>query len=152
MTLNVVAPSSTVLASILHVFLNIQPALDDGSWWLTTAVQQTSFFIQAALFTPPPGANFKQLAHQAFGPVISAAQKFNISPVFTVQAYPNFLAVHDAFFPSDQPSGAPAVLASRLIPRHVFENSSATAILAQVSTQPFEVIFNLSESSIEFTC
>jgi hypothetical protein len=150
-TLNVAAPSSTVLASILQVFLNIQPALDDGSWWLTTAVQQTSFFIQAALFSPPPGANFTQLAHQAFGPVISAAQKLNISPVFTVQAYPNFLALHDAFFPG-QPSGAPAVLASRLIPRHVFENSSATAILAQVSTQPFEVIFNLSESSMEFTC
>ncbi|KAJ6484316.1 hypothetical protein DFH09DRAFT_1459963 [Mycena vulgaris] len=135
-----------MLASILQVFLNIQPALNDDSWWLTTAVQQTSLFIQAALFTPPPGANFTQLAHQAFGPVISAAQKFNISPVFTVQAYSNVLAVHDAFFPSEsQPSGVPSVLASRLMPRHVFENSSATAILAQVSTQPSAVIFNLPE-------
>ncbi|KAJ7247074.1 hypothetical protein C8J57DRAFT_1190239 [Mycena rebaudengoi] len=143
-TLNVAAPSSTVLASILQVFLNLQPALDDDSWWLTTAVQQTSLFIQAVLFTPPPGVNFTQLAHQALGPVISAARKSNISPVFTIQAYPNFLAVHGAFFPSEsQPYGVPSVLASRLMPRHVFENSSATAILAQVSTQPSAVIFNL---------
>ncbi|KAJ6530311.1 hypothetical protein B0H19DRAFT_1384769 [Mycena capillaripes] len=141
-TLNVVAPNSSVLASILQVFLDIQPALDDNEWWLTTAVQQTSFFIQAALFTPPPGANMTQLAHRAFGSVISAAQKFSISPVLTVQAYPNFLAVHDAFFPPAA-YGFPEVLASRLIPRYVFENSSATAILAQVSTQPSAVIFNL---------
>ncbi|KAJ6530304.1 hypothetical protein B0H19DRAFT_1192769 [Mycena capillaripes] len=141
-TLNVVAPNSSVLASILQAYLDLQPALDDAEWWLTTAVQQTSFSIQAALFTPPPGANLTQLAQQAFDPVISAAQAFNISAFLAVQVLPNFLAVHDAFFPPET-SGAPAILASRLIPRHVFENSSATAILAQAATQPFSTIFNL---------
>ncbi|KAJ7350517.1 hypothetical protein DFH08DRAFT_861660 [Mycena albidolilacea] len=141
-TLTISAPNSTELASVLKVYLDLQPSLDDAQWWLTTAVQQTSFVLQAALFTPPAGVNLTQVAHEAFQSVILAAQNLGMSPVFVVQKFPNFLAVHDAFFPP-VPSGSPAVLASRLIPRHVFENTTATTLLAQAATEPFEVIFNL---------
>jgi len=142
-TLTVSASNSTELAGVLKVYLDLQPSLDDAQWWLTTAVQQTSFVLQAALFTPPPGANLTQVAHQAFQSVILAAQNLSMSPVFVVQEFSNVLAVHDAFFPPIIPSGSPAVLASRLIPRHVFENTTATALLAQAATEPFSVIFNL---------
>ncbi|KAF8170321.1 hypothetical protein K438DRAFT_1614262 [Mycena galopus ATCC 62051] len=141
-TLTVSASTSTELASVLKVVLDLQPSLDDAQWWLTIAVQQTSFILQAALFTPPPGSNFTQVAHQAFQPVILAAQNLSISPVFVVQEFPAFLAVHDAFFPPSV-SGFAGVVASRLIPRHVFENTTATALLAQAATEPFEVVFNL---------
>ncbi|KAF7375911.1 FAD binding domain-containing protein [Mycena sanguinolenta] len=142
-TLTVSASSPTDLESVLKEYLDIQPSLDDAQWWLTTAVQQTSFILQAALFTPPPGANLTQAAYQAFQSVILAAQNLGMTPAFVVQEFPNFLALHDAFFPPTTPSGSPGVLASRLIPRHVFENTSATALLAHAATEPPEVVFNL---------
>jgi hypothetical protein len=133
------------------VYLDLQPSLNDAQWWLTTAVQQTSFILQAALFTPPVGVNLMQVAHEAFQSVILAAQNLGMSPVFVVQKFPNFLAIHNAFFlPSS--SGSPAVLVSRLIPRYVFENTTATTLLAQAATEPFEVIFNLRESPDRFPC
>ncbi|KAJ7350494.1 hypothetical protein DFH08DRAFT_861637 [Mycena albidolilacea] len=141
-TLTVSAPNSIELASVLKVYLDLQPSLNDAQWWLTTAVQQTSFVLQAALFTPPAGVNLTQVAHEAFQSVILAAQNLSMSPVFVVQKFPNFLAVHDTFFlPSS--FGSSAVLASRLIPRHVFENTTTTTLLAQAATEPFAVIFNL---------
>ncbi|KAJ6497792.1 hypothetical protein C8R45DRAFT_984262 [Mycena sanguinolenta] len=142
-TLTVSASSPTELENVLKVYLDVQPSLDDAHWWLTTAVQQTSFILQAALFTPPPGANLTQVAYQAFQSVILAAQNLTIPPAFVVQEFPNFLALHDAFFPSTAPAGSPGVLASRLIPRHVFENTTATALLAHAATEPPAVIFNL---------
>ncbi|KAJ7350543.1 hypothetical protein DFH08DRAFT_861719 [Mycena albidolilacea] len=141
-TLTVSAPNSTELASVLKVYLDLQPSLNDAQWWLTTTVQQTSFVLQAALFTPPAGVNLTQVAHEAFQSAILAAQNLSMSPTFVVQEFPNFLAVHDTFFPPSL-SGSPAVLASRLIPRHVFENTTATTLLVQAATEPFEVIFNL---------
>ncbi|KAJ7821121.1 hypothetical protein B0H14DRAFT_1336992 [Mycena olivaceomarginata] len=65
-----------------------------------------------------------------------------MSLAFVVQEFPNFLAIHDTSFPPSS-SGSPAVLASHLIPRHVFENTTTTTLLAQAATEPFEVIFNL---------
>ncbi|KAJ7794276.1 hypothetical protein B0H14DRAFT_2923424 [Mycena olivaceomarginata] len=133
-TLTVSAPNSTELARVLKVYLDLQPSLDDAQWWLTTAVQQTSFVLQAALFTSPVGVNLTQVALEAFQ-----------------SKFPNFLAVHNTFF-SPSLSGSPAVLASCLIPRHVFENTTATTLLAQAVTEPFEVIFNLHESPDRFPC
>ncbi|KAJ7573870.1 hypothetical protein C8J56DRAFT_980674 [Mycena floridula] len=142
-TLSVSTANSSALASILQVLLDLQPSLDDNQWWLTTAVQQTSFFLQAALLTPPSDTNLTQLAHEAFASVILAAQNFNnASPVFVVEEFPNFLTLRNAFFPPEA-SGSPAVLGSRLVPRHIFENATATALLAQVATEPSAVIFNL---------
>jgi hypothetical protein len=67
-------------------------------------------------------------------------------PVFVVQKFPNFLAVHDTFFPPSL-SGSPAILAS-----HLFKNTTATTLLAQAATKPFEVILNLCESPDRFPC
>jgi hypothetical protein len=83
-TLTVSAPNSTELASILKVYLDLRPSLDDSQWWLTTAVQQTSFILQAALFTPPAGVNLTQVAHEAFQLVILAAQNLSMSLAFLV--------------------------------------------------------------------
>ncbi|KAJ7350512.1 hypothetical protein DFH08DRAFT_861648 [Mycena albidolilacea] len=141
-TLTVSAPNSTELASVLKVYLDLQHSLNDAQWWLTTAVQQTSFVLQAALFTPPVGVNLTQVAHEAFPSVILAAQNLSMSPAFVVQEFPNFLAVHNMFFPPSS-SGSPEVLASHLIPCHVFENTTAMTLLVQVVTEPFTVIFNL---------
>jgi hypothetical protein len=109
------------------------------------------FKLHSALFTPPVGVNLTQVAHEAFQSVILAAQNLRMSPAFIVQEFPNFLAVHNAFFPPTS-SGSPAVLASHLIPRHVFENTTTTTLLVQAVTEPFQVIFNLGESPDRFPC
>ncbi|KAF7375909.1 FAD-binding domain-containing protein [Mycena sanguinolenta] len=142
-TLTISASNSTDFEEVLKVYLDSQPSLDDAQWCLTTAVQQTSFILQAILFAPPPGANLTQVAYQAFRSIILAAQNLSMTSAFVVQEFPNFLALHDAFFPPTTPSGSPAVIASRLIPRHIFENTTATALLAHAATEPPMVIFNL---------
>ncbi|KAJ7794285.1 hypothetical protein B0H14DRAFT_2923462, partial [Mycena olivaceomarginata] len=134
-TLTISAPNSTELASVLNVYLDLQPSLDDAQWWLTTAVQQTSFVLQAAGLH---STSSTQVAHEAFQSVILAAQKPGHVICICCAEVPQLLAVHDTFFPPSS-SGSPAVLALRLIPRH-------TGFLAYCLTSKMSLVAQFRKS------
>lgn len=145
-TLSVTAPNTTSLSVVLEALLNLQPTLDDGGWWMTTSVEfGTAFLMKAALFSfPSQASNVTELAYQTFASVLSASHTANVSFSLETQIFSNFLALYDTFFPvSSQPGGSPGVLGSRLVPRHVFENSTANHLMAVIATQPSVTVFNL---------
>ena len=145
-TLSVTAQNATALSVVLEALLNLQPALDDNHWWLTTAVESgTAFVMQAALFSlPAQSSNVTELVYQTFAPVLLASHVAGVSFSVDIVVLPSFLALYNAFFPApSEPGGTPGVLGSRLIPRHTFENSTANHLIAVLATEQALAVFNL---------